>query len=78
MPRFRIRYAQTVDFLAGRNIRNGLFSPGVVTVGNLLSGTQYTFELTIVTIMGRRRVTLQPLNASTQGLFHLAIQQLDN
>ena len=63
---FRIRYATRKDFLAGVNIRNGLFTPGLVIVGNLVSGTDYTFQLIIVTAEGGS-VPLAPLTVRTQG-----------
>lgn len=63
---FRLRYAQTEAFMNGENIRNGLFSPGLVIVGNLEPGTEYVFQLRILTEQGRS-VTLDPLTASTAG-----------
>ena len=63
---FRIKYAPSRDFQNDVNIRNGLFSPGVVIVGNLRSGTEYTFQLTILTLE-LKNVTLQPVVARTRG-----------
>lgn len=63
---FRIRYAKSSDFIAGVEIRNGLFTPGLVIVGNLDSGTDYTFQLIIVTAEGGS-VSLEPLTVRTYG-----------
>ena len=63
---YRIRYAPSEDFLAGVNIRNGLFTPGVVIVGNLIRGTEYTFQLIILTAQGGS-ISLEPLAITTDG-----------
>ena len=63
---FRLRYAQTEDFGRGENVRNGIFSPGLVIVGNLEPGTRYTFQLRILTQQGGS-VILDPLTTSTTG-----------
>ena len=63
---YRIRYAETEDYIAGVNILNGIFNPGLVIVGNLLPGTNYTFQLTIRTAQGGS-VTLPPVTALTFG-----------
>lgn len=63
---YRIRYALSQDFIDGVNIRNGLFTPGLVIVGNLEMDTEYMFQLTLLTIEGGS-VSLQPLAARTLG-----------
>ncbi len=61
---FRISYAETSDFIEGVNLKNGFFSPGVLTVGNLSPGRNYTFQLTVTTVHGGRAV-LEPVEAET-------------
>ncbi len=69
---YRISYAESEDFQSGANLRNGLFSPGLVIIGNLLPGTDYTFQLVILTQEGGS-VGLEPLTVTTFGTKQLLL-----
>ncbi len=63
---YTIRYGVQEEFVNNTNMIRSSFPPGGLTIGSLLPGTNYSFEIIISTGDGRV-VVLDPVNQATIG-----------